>query len=318
MLKQKINIQRLTIAGLLVAAGVILPYATSHSFGVKGTIFLPMHIPVLLMGLLCGPMYGAMGGGLIPFLSTVMTGMPAMFPTLPMMVCELVAYGLVSGLLLYKTKLGGYKYGVYPALIIALFSGRAVYMGVFYIFSLFIADLKFLAIFQTFATGLPGVAVQLVFIPPIVKIIEKSPKQHKCAVRLSALSLIERGAGCVVIKDGKIVKVKNERGVSPVMELYESGELKGAYVVDKIIGRAAAMLLILGGAEGCYGVVMSKGAKELLKTHGIGAGYETLAEFIQNRSGDGVCPMETAVKNISDPKDGYTALKKALESIKGE
>lgn len=45
----------ITRMGLLTAVGLILPYVTSHAFGVSGTILLPMHFPIFLMGMLCGP-----------------------------------------------------------------------------------------------------------------------------------------------------------------------------------------------------------------------------------------------------------------------
>ncbi|MBQ6704152.1 MAG: ECF transporter S component, partial [Clostridia bacterium] len=49
--------KRIVIAGLCVALGVVLPVAV-HSIPNAGNILLPMHIPVLLCGLICGPWYG--------------------------------------------------------------------------------------------------------------------------------------------------------------------------------------------------------------------------------------------------------------------
>ena len=74
---------RIVLAGVLTALGVLLPFVTAHAFGVPGTVLLPMHLPVLLMGLLCGPQFGAAGGLLIPVISSLLTGMPVAFPMLP-------------------------------------------------------------------------------------------------------------------------------------------------------------------------------------------------------------------------------------------
>jgi hypothetical protein len=117
---------RLVLAGFLVGLGLLLPFVTAHAFGMPGTIFLPMHIPVLLIGLFCGPMYGAIGGILIPVLSSLLTGMPPFFPMLPIMTGELFTYGLVSGLLFHKAKMP-----IFPALLISMVSGRLVYGLVF-------------------------------------------------------------------------------------------------------------------------------------------------------------------------------------------
>lgn len=66
---------KLTIGGACVALGVVLPIAF-HSVPNGGSIFLPMHIPVLLCGLICGPLYGVTCGILAPLISSFCTGMP--------------------------------------------------------------------------------------------------------------------------------------------------------------------------------------------------------------------------------------------------
>lgn len=63
-----------------------------------GVAFCPMHLPVILVGLLAGPFAGAITGALSPVISSLLTGMPS-GPSLPLMVVELFAYGLVAGLL---------------------------------------------------------------------------------------------------------------------------------------------------------------------------------------------------------------------------
>ena len=79
---------------------VVLPIAF-HSIPNAGSIFLPMHIPVLLCGLLCGPLYGLLCGILAPLISSFAPGMPPM-AILPGMTAELAVYGLISGLLIQK------------------------------------------------------------------------------------------------------------------------------------------------------------------------------------------------------------------------
>jgi thiamine transporter ThiT len=110
---------RIVLSAMLIAVGLILPYITAHAFGMQGTILLPMHLPVFLIGFLCGPQFGAIGGIIIPVLSSLLTGMPPVYPVLPFMAGELFTYGLVSGLLYKKAKLP-----LYPSLLISMVCGR--------------------------------------------------------------------------------------------------------------------------------------------------------------------------------------------------
>ena len=82
IMKNRAMTKTMTTMGLLMAVGLILPYATSHAFGIPGTILLPMHFPIFLMGMLCGPLWGIVGGLLVPLLSSLLTGMPAFYPML--------------------------------------------------------------------------------------------------------------------------------------------------------------------------------------------------------------------------------------------
>ena len=174
--------QRLTVSGLFLALGIILPYALGHGFGIPGTMLLPMHIPVLLCGFLCGPIYGALCGAALPILNCLLTGMPAPFPMLPIMFFELTVYGLTSGLLLSKTPLGKSKFGIYAALPISMLCGRIAYAVTFYTLLLVVGELKALTVSAAIVTGLPGMLIQLLIIPPIILMLGKIKieKDKKC------------------------------------------------------------------------------------------------------------------------------------------
>jgi len=135
----------------------------------------------------------------------------------------------------------------------------------------------------------------------------------------SAVNLIREGtATCVVIRENRIVRTGMGTGIGPVILLYEEGALKDASIVDKIDGKAAAMIFVLGGAKSCYGVTMSKSAEAYLKAHQVSTASDTLVETISDRAGGGVCPMEQTVMEIDDPAEGLTALKKRLEELRSE
>ena len=92
---------KLILTSLFIACGLLLPLAF-HSFGMGGRTFLPMHLPVFMGGMLLGWMPGFIIGALTPVLSSLLTGMPPLIPSLPMMVVELALFGLAPGLLYHK------------------------------------------------------------------------------------------------------------------------------------------------------------------------------------------------------------------------
>jgi uncharacterized membrane protein len=154
------------VGGLLAALGVILPFLTSHAFGIAGTVLLPMHIPVLLCGLLCGYMYGAACGAVVPVLSSMITGMPAPYPMLPIMIAQLFILGLVSGLL-------GGKLRIYFTLPISIICGWAAYGLMFGALLLGNSGLKALSVTAAVTAGIPGLAVQIVLVPAVLAAVKK-------------------------------------------------------------------------------------------------------------------------------------------------
>ncbi|HBL85055.1 MAG: hypothetical protein A2Y17_02430 [Clostridiales bacterium GWF2_38_85] len=162
------KLRKLIYSGLLAAIGVLLPQVFHLIGGPQaGSMFLPMHIPVLLAGFAAGPLGGLAVGVITPLLSFLITGMPQI-PRLYFMLFELAAYGLAGGLL-YK------KLPLLPSLLLAMISGRAVYALCLMLsgplFGVNI-DAPVAAITAT-VTGLPGIAIQLILIPAVVYALKK-------------------------------------------------------------------------------------------------------------------------------------------------
>ena len=107
--------------------------------------------------------------------------------------------------------------------------------------------------------------------------------------------------------------------MAPILSLIESGtDLRGASAADKVIGKAAAMLLVLAGVEHIYGAVMSRMAAEYLETRGVSYSFGELCDRIINRSGDGFCPMELAVADIDDPAQAPEVIRNRLDELRKE
>ena len=166
------KIKRSIICAMCIALCVVLPQAF-HAIPNAGSIWLPMHIPVLLCGLICGPMLGMLCGIFGPILSSVITGMPVI-AYLPQMVIECALYGLVSGFMMRVIKTKSLYLDLYFSLIIAMLIGRIV-AGILKAL-IFMAGKYSLAIWISsyFVTALPGIIVQIIVVPSIVVALIKA------------------------------------------------------------------------------------------------------------------------------------------------
>ena len=166
------NIKKSVITALLIAVGVVLPLAF-HAVPDAGRVFLPMHIPVLLCGLICGFPYGLLCGIAAPLLSSLFTGMPPA-AMLPSMLCELAAYGAVSALLIRLVRTKSLYANIYLSLIGAMLFGRVFYGALnALIFSAGSYSMQ-IWLAAAFVTALPGVVIQIVVIPAIVVVLQKA------------------------------------------------------------------------------------------------------------------------------------------------
>lgn len=323
-MREQTNTRKIVLAGLFVALGLIIPYFTGHAFGIPGTVLLPMHIPVLICGLLCGPKLGALCGLVTPLLSGLLTGMPPAYPMMPVMMGELMTYGLVTGLV--RETFGK---PILVAQIAAMAAGRVVAGIIFAALVFANANLKAPTILGSIITGLPGIAIQLALITPIVMLLEgqlfKKPANGQSKTNLlqgKALEEAKRlvqtpGTSMVLVKDDQIIYKADGRGVKPLLEAYETAPelMKGAVVVDKIIGKAAAMIAVLAEVQAVYGITTSQAGSDFLKKNGIEHAYDRKIDLISNREGSGICPLERSVLDEEDPQKGYEKLRSTIKEL---
>lgn len=165
------SVKKLTLASVCIALCVVLPIAF-HSIPDGGSIFLPMHIPVLICGMICGWPYGLVCGLMGPLLSSAITGMPPA-AMLPAMMVECGTYGMVSGLMLKVVRTGKTYGDLYIALVTAMVAGR-VLSGIAKAL-IFMPGISMTAwVTASFVTALPGIAIQLVFLPGVVCTLMKA------------------------------------------------------------------------------------------------------------------------------------------------
>ncbi len=159
------NIKRLTLTALNVALCVVVPMAF-HVIPNAGQVMLPMHIPVLLCGLVCGWQYGLLCGILGPLVSSVLTSMPPA-AMLPGMMVECGMYGCVSGLMMERIHTGSLYADLYISLPVAMLVGRVI-SGI--VKALILTPGLSLTAWATasFVTALPGISIQLILLPTLI------------------------------------------------------------------------------------------------------------------------------------------------------
>mgnify|MGYP002519437411 CR=1 FL=1 len=186
MKKQSRGIRKLVLSAMFMAIGLVLPFITGQIQQV-GNMLLPMHIPVLLCGLICGWQYGTVVGFILPLLRYVLFGMPPIFPTGVSMTFELAAYGAVIGLIMQQlskknTVVNGKNYvlNLYLALIGAMLAGRIVWGIVRFILAKATMQPFTIEMFLAgaFLTAIPGIVVQLILIPGMMTALQRAGVLH--------------------------------------------------------------------------------------------------------------------------------------------
>ena len=181
MRKNEGQLIRLLISAILLAIGMVLPLLLGQ-VKVLGQAISPLHIPVFICGMTCGPVYGAAMGFVLPLLRSAVFGMPPIIPTGLAMAFELCAYGALTGVLypMLRRRAGGAKASGLPAmlvsLLIAMVLGRLVggaaqaiilgFNGKGYTFQAFVASY--------FVGTAVGAVIHLIVVPAVVLALEKA------------------------------------------------------------------------------------------------------------------------------------------------
>lgn len=95
----------------------------------------------------------------------------------------------------------------------------------------------------------------------------------------------------------------------------EQTTLAEGFVADRIVGKAAALLMVLQGAKNVYAETIDQPALAVFRTHGVNVLFRKLVPIIINRAGDGICPMENAVLAVDDPKEAFTVLSETVKKL---
>ncbi|MBE6562718.1 MAG: ECF transporter S component [Ruminococcaceae bacterium] len=176
-MKKHSSLVKLILAAFFLALAYVMPFLTGQIPEI-GSMLCPLHIPVLLSGFFCGPVWGTIVGLTAPLLRSLTLGMPPPFPTAVCMAFELAAYGALTGVM--HRVLPRKKPFVYVSLLTAMIAGRLVWgaamlvcmgiNGAGFTFAAFIAG--------AFTNAIPGIVVQIILIPILVMILDNPKVAH--------------------------------------------------------------------------------------------------------------------------------------------
>lgn len=122
----------------------------------------------------------------------------------------------------------------------------------------------------------------------------------------------------MIYKDGKLIFESDLKGIRPHLKaINEHGsELEGTLMVDKILGRAAAFLVIYSKAAEAITAILSTPGKQVLDEYGIKYCYDEEVPHIKLENGVIYCPFERMVQGIDDPVEAYHAIVEKMNSFK--
>ena len=125
-------------------------------------------------------------------------------------------------------------------------------------------------------------------------------------------------AAVVLVKDGVIATLGNGRGLSPLLTLCDRNpeDVKGAWVVDKVIGKAAAAICVSFGVKRVHAALMCEPGRDLLKEHGIACSADKMVPQILNRDKSGLCPLEMSVKDLDKVPAMLKAIRAKLKQLR--
>lgn len=122
---------------------------------------------------------------------------------------------------------------------------------------------------------------------------------------LAKTTLLENNYSIVLVKNNKIVHTSNKNGLAPLLDLYADGKstLEGAYVADKVIGKAAALILLEANIKKLYADLISENAISVFDKANIDYQYDKKVKEIRNRDNTGMCPMEKLAQNSQNANE---------------
>lgn len=136
--------------------------------------------------------------------------------------------------------------------------------------------------------------------------------------REQAIATLHATRCSCVIANGSRLEQFHERGVKDLHHLLHNDKalLDGAFIADKVVGKGAAALMIVGGVKEVYADVMSRAALSLFQSHGLEVEYGLLVDNIINRAGTDICPVEKLCSSCLTAEECLPLIEEFVSQLK--
>ncbi len=128
--------------------------------------------------------------------------------------------------------------------------------------------------------------------------------------------LKQENCSCIIVKDN-VAHCFYQRGIRDLYALLNDGSdlMKGAFVADKVVGKGAAALMILGGVSAIHAEVISTEALKLIRNSGIICTFAAEVVHIINRAGTGICPVEQRCLACATAEECLPQIKSFIDKL---
>jgi hypothetical protein len=128
--------------------------------------------------------------------------------------------------------------------------------------------------------------------------------------------LVENGFSISIVKRGDAIFESRSNGLR---DLFEAAgrlgtSLEEASVADRVVGKAAAFLLVYSHVNSVFAVTISERALSLLKENSILIEFENTAPSILDKAKTDVCPFEKMILNCEDPEEAFHIFRRIFQS----
>lgn len=127
------------------------------------------------------------------------------------------------------------------------------------------------------------------------------------------INILHDGNHSLVVANGDICTF-DQHGIADLYELLcnDSGFLAGASIADKVVGKGAAALVILGHVAELHADIISEAALEILNQSPVKVSYRQAVPCIINRNGTGWCPVETLCRDCKTAEECLPYIKEFI------
>lgn len=129
--------------------------------------------------------------------------------------------------------------------------------------------------------------------------------------------LDEGNYSCVINNNGE-TRTYSQSGVADLYDLVKSNDnfLNGASMADKIVGKGAASLMVVGGIKELRTHIISHSAVQLLQEAGVKVSFDEEVDHIINRSKTDWCPLEKRVKDAPNAQAAMPIIEQFIADMK--